>query len=409
MNVLIQAEDYLPNIGGIANHVHSLAVGLTRLGVNVTILTTRKDVPSPRNVSVFGARELFRDNIRVLEIPIIYTPRNLLTNWQIRQRFTKKISKMIANGQCDLVHYHFWDFDARVVAPLKGVVPIIFTNHSSQFLENFEDGDAHRLLRDRISFSNAVIAPSIELKEKTIALGYPADSCYYIPNCVDTDMFLPGASRKVEICQRLGIGSDSQIILCARRAVPKNGILYFCEALDFIESTHHEIVILFAGLASRADDPNPDQYKESLWLKIDKIVQNEKKLRVIFLGQVPQEKMLDYYQASDISVLPSLREATSITGLESMACALPIVGTDVGGIPEIVTDGQSGILVPSGNPQALGNALNKLIQNDALTNSMGSAAREKAVKEFSIVRGAQRAFAVYSKTLQKWQEAQKIH
>ena len=402
MNILIQAEDYLPNIGGIANHVHSLAVGLTRLGVNVTVLTTRKDVQKPRNLSTWVSRKFKRDNVNVIEIPIVYSPRNILTDWQIRNRFTKLINKMVKAGLCDLVHYHYWDFDARVVAPLQGVVPIVFTNHSSQFLENFENQDRHRLLCNRIVFSDAIIAPSIELKEKTIALGYAADNCYYIPNCVDTDRFIPSKSRKADLRKRLGINLDSQVILCARRAVPKNGILYFCQALELLDNNDREIVILFAGLASRTNDPAPDQYKESLWEIIDKVNIANNKLRIVFLGHVPQEEMLGYYQVSDISVLPSLREATSITGLESMACALPIVGTEVGGIPEIVADGYNGTLVPPENPQALGNALNTLLKNDGLMNSMGATGRTKAVEGFSIISGAKQALEVYNSTIKHW-------
>jgi glycosyltransferase involved in cell wall biosynthesis len=404
MRVLIQAEDYLPNIGGIASHVQSLAVGLISLGVGVTVLTTRKDIQRPRNLSVLRDRESVRDGVRAIEVPVVYSPRNILTGWQIRQRFTKRIERLVAARECDLVHYHFWDFDARVVAPLRGRVPIVFTNHSSQFLENFDNQETHSLLRERVGIADAIIAPSLELRDKTAALGFAAEACHYIPNSVDTGRFRPDSEQRAAVRRRLGIGPDAPVILCARRAVPKNGVINFCEALEYLENDGPEPVVLFAGLSARTTDPEPDPYKELLWRQLDLLVERKIGVRILCLGQVPQDEMLDYYQAADISVLPSLREATSITGLESMACGLSIVGSAVGGIPEIVTDRKEGLLVPPGDSRALASALNVLIRDGSLRHCLGASARDRAEQEFGIVAGARRVLEVYDEAMRVWHE-----
>ena len=105
--------------------------------------------------------------------------------------------------------------------------------------------------------------------------------------------------------------------------------------------------------------------------------------KVIFAGRVPNTEMPKYYAASDVVVLPSLKEATSIAGLEAMATGKPLVGTNVGGIPQIITDGETGILVPPRNPDELAHAIVFLLNDDGKRAAMGLNARKRAESEFS--------------------------
>ena len=105
--------------------------------------------------------------------------------------------------------------------------------------------------------------------------------------------------------------------------------------------------------------------------------------RTIFLGSVANSEMPDLYRAADLSVLPSLAEATSIAGLEAMATGLPLVGTDVGGIPTIIEDKATGLIVPPRDPDAMANALGQLISDADLRRRMGAAARAKVEREFT--------------------------
>ena len=99
---------------------------------------------------------------------------------------------------------------------------------------------------------------------------------------------------------------------------------------------------------------------------------------MIFTGAVPNDRMPEYYAASDVVALPSLKEATSIAGLEAMASARPLVGTNVGGIPQIVKDGDSGILVPAKDPEKLADAIVRLLDNDSARAAIGERARQRA-------------------------------
>jgi glycosyltransferase involved in cell wall biosynthesis len=103
----------------------------------------------------------------------------------------------------------------------------------------------------------------------------------------------------------------------------------------------------------------------------------------VFLGSVANPDMPAIYQAADISVLPSFLEATSITGLESMATGLPLVGTRVGGIPALIDDGETGLLVAAGDAAGLAAAIRRLCDNPAERARFGAAARRKVLEQFA--------------------------
>ena len=99
--------------------------------------------------------------------------------------------------------------------------------------------------------------------------------------------------------------------------------------------------------------------------------------------------------AMDVLAVPSRYEGQSISILEAMACARPVVAADVGGIPEVVVDGVTGLLVPAENPEALARALVRLLKDSALAERMGRAGRERVATHFSQAATIDRTFALY--------------
>ena len=103
---------------------------------------------------------------------------------------------------------------------------------------------------------------------------------------------------------------------------------------------------------------------------------------VTFHGRIPQEEVVKFYQAADVYVQTSFSEAFGRGIIEAMACQVPVVGTKVGGIPEIVADGKTGLLVEPGDSRALANAIIELLSNEDLRRKMGQFGR-KRVESFS--------------------------
>ena len=128
-------------------------------------------------------------------------------------------------------------------------------------------------------------------------------------------------------------------------------------------------------------------------------------IRVVKLGQVPSDDMPSYYRAADFSVLPSLVEATSIAGLESMASGVPLIGTNVGGIPAIIQNEIDGLLVPSEDPHALAQAIRSMIGDPDKRRVMGDRAREATISRFSWDIISRKTTEIYERAAEEFKKS----
>lgn len=115
----------------------------------------------------------------------------------------------------------------------------------------------------------------------------------------------------------------------------------------------------------------------------------------MFLGNVANVNMPPIYRSADILVLPSFMKETSITVLESRACGLPLVGTRVGGIPVLIDDESTGLVVEPGDPAGLAQAIHHLAADADLRHSMGERVRQRTADLFSWNRIADETVAIY--------------
>lgn len=357
MKIALISVDFAPNVGGVAAHVVELGKALVAKGHEVHVLT----------LPIAEKRERFEIwqgmNVHRPKIPkskIFYTP--AMKMW---------LKRFLRQNPMDVLHVH----GMRPLEATKDVkdIPVIFTNHTSGFLRRLEKGSrVHAELAQRLGHIQHVLAPSEELCEATLAIGFsgPVD---FIPNGVDVDRFT---------LQTDAVPDGRPVtILLARRLVDKNGVTVFAEAVGLLQDLDVKIV-------SAGNGPEKQ--------KIVEILESNSMLgKTTFLGDVPNDKMPDIYRSADISVLPSFMEATSITGLESMASGLPLIGTRVGGIPALISDGETGLLVPPGDYQSLGKAMIRLVKEPLLRHQMGQKAREKAEQQFSWSQIADQTVSIY--------------
>lgn len=366
--IVLLSSDYLPNIGGIAAHVHELARTLKASGQPVSVLTRR------HGPSSWFSRRVIRDGVTAVEVSLASLPGGYGRGWLWRRGLREAIRQSGSIHRPVVVHSHWddlWFVHSDVVR--------VFTNHSSMFLQDLEN-ERSAEWQSRLSVFDWVIAPSRELADKTVEAGFDRDRTTYVPNGVDTERYKPDPFLRRTVRQELGLDKDDVVIICARRFAPKNGVIDFAHALRFLTGGDDvdrldRVVVLFAGNSA----PPEDAYEMET---IGAIRQSSVGRRSRLLGKVPNSAMRRLYAAADISILPSLKEATSITGLESMACGLPLVGTTVGGIPDLIQEGQTGFLVQHGDPRALAVALDRLIANPDLRGAMGAMARERAIQNF---------------------------
>ncbi len=360
MNILFLTSEFPPQIGGIATHVYELARHLDILQDQVVVLTPSQGKEDSAEYTL--GFPIYRKHFRVSGKPFFDLQ---LAIW---------LRRYVASARPDVIHVH----GMKPLAATKFIrnIPVVFTNHTSGFLKRLA-GSATRRARTakQLSHVATVIAPSRELLAATRTIGYTGPA-HYVANGVDTEKFSLHADARERARRAWNVSSDETVVLLARRLVEKNGVSDFARACRMLSDSRFRIVI--------AGDGSERVAMGRIFAELD-IAE-----RVHFLGSVPNADMPEIYSGADLAVLPSLMEATSIAGLEAMACGLSLVGTNVGGIPDLISDGITGFLAPANSPDALGAAIRKLVEAPERRQAFGDAARQKAVSEFSWLRIAER-------------------
>lgn len=175
-------------------------------------------------------------------------------------------------------------------------------------------------------------------------------------------------------------------IICVSRVTPRKGIRFLVQAFKILEARYDHIRMIIAGDGN--EKKSLEQLVRGLGLE-DKVV---------FLGVVPHEKLIDYYQKSNVFVLPSLNEGMSNTMLEALACGLPMVATDTGGTKELITNRKNGLIVEMQNPDDLAEKIEQIVLDRQLEKSMGIESRILA-EQLSWGKVAGQYVDIYEKTI----------
>jgi len=359
MKICMLCTNFPPDIGGIAAHVYELSKALVKQGNDVQVITLRRRFHDKKYQEI--------DGIKVYRV---YYPRLRVIGFFIYLFYVwPRLKRAIRKEDIDIIHAHTILNDA-LTAKSIGNIPKIQTEHSSGFLAAMEEGKHKRLYKWLLSHADHVIGTSQELADTVIKFGISKDKTSFISNGIDIERFNPGVEGG-EIREKYKIKPEEKVILCPRRLEFKNGVCYFIKAIPHIIQQNSNVKCLIAG-----DGAEMRKFSQE-------VIRLAIADKVIFAGRVPNTEMPKYYAASDVVVLPSLKEATSIAGLEAMATGKPLVGTNVGGIPQIITDGETGILVPPRNPEELAHAIVSLLNDDGKRAAMGLNARKRAESEFS--------------------------
>jgi len=372
MKVLLVTYNYPPNTGGMETHVYELARVLSTTH-DVRVLWFNHDysdtVESPKGVETIRcplvAENSFRESMLVTA---------LRQAWRLNQ--------VVQTFDPDIIHGHSMGlcYGLGLARLMGNDCPVVITNHSSRFLRRHHSDTVLNSMKQRFEglIPDAVITPSTELKETTKTITDAPVTM--IPNGVDPSEFSPQAKKPSEV-PNIALTSKF-VVLAVRRFVPKNGMKFLVQS---IPKTDDDVAFLFIGDGEQREDLMK-------W-----VAEQDLEQRADFLGQIPHEYIPGYYRIADISVLPSLKEAISLSGIESMACGTPVIGTNVGGIPELITDEEDGLLIEPRNPDEIANT--SLKNNPELLEIMAKNARKKAVKEFSWRAVAEKTLTVYNRTL----------
>ena len=196
-----------------------------------------------------------------------------------------------------------------------------------------------------------------------------------VPLGTDFHRFEPALFNQSEARSFFGLPPENKIIGVLGRLDPGKGQEILLRAIPEVIKHHPEVLFVIAG-DETAGEPGYKVYLENLCRTID-VDQHVKFLP--FTDNVPR-----LMAALDIFVLPSFGETFGLVVIEAMAMEKPVIATNAGGLPEIITDGQTGLLVEPRNVDALACAIKKILENKSLMISLGRSARKEALRRFSM-------------------------
>ena len=336
--------------GGGEVHLRALCFGLLRRGHDVTVACER-DGPLGR----------------------VLTDDGLTLSPLSSEEDAAALARLSVANRIDLIHAHQSKGARLAVAAryLAGRPRAIMTRHALGPLD--EDLPRRGLAR--------VIAVSEAVARDCRADGFSADQVTVVPNGINPARFRPGlppASR-----EQLGLPPEARTIVLVGRLIKDKGVLTALEALlPLVAQTGFYLLILGEG-EKRA--------------KMERLVRRtELAERVLFLGL--QADVRPFLTLAEVVVAPGPREAFGLAILEAMALERPVVAVDAGGVPEVITDGVNGFLVPDGDGMALAAAVFRLAEDPGLRRRLSEAARERAL-EFTEERMVRETEAVMEEVL----------
>ena len=306
----------------------------------------------------------------------------------------------------DVVHTHTWYANfAGHLARLLYDIPHVATTHS---LEPHRPWKAEQLgggyavssfcERTALEAADAVIAVSGAMKDDVLGT-YPAidpGRVAVIHNGVDTEEFCP--TPATDLLPALGIDPGRPYVTFVGRITRQKGIDLLLRATERFDPD-----IQLVLLPSAPDTP---EVGEEMRARAAALA--ERRPGVLWLEQVlPRRQLVQVLSHSAVALCPSVYEPFGLVNVEAMACATAVVATDVGGIPEIVVDGETGVLVhmevgpdgqaadPDGFVAAFAEGVNRVVADPATAERMGALGRKRAVEEFSWPSVAQRTVELY--------------
>ncbi|MGA8112704.1 MAG: glycogen synthase [Actinocatenispora sp.] len=388
MRVAMLTNEYPPSIyGGAGVHVDFLVRELRRhLDVDVHCFGADRD----------GARAYRPD-------PALADANAALRTFATDLRMTAGVGE-VAGGELDLVHSHTWY--ANLAGHLTGLlhgVPHVVTAHSLEPLrpwkaEQLGGGYALSSWAERTAYlgADAVIAVSAGMRDDVLG-AYPEadpDRVHVIHNGIDTELYQPRPDEA--LLRRYGIDPDRPYVLYVGRITRQKGLPHLLgAAIDLVPE---------AQLVLAASAPDTDQIAAEVAAAVEEI--DAHRGGVVWLEEMlPREEVITLLTHATAFCCPSVYEPLGIVNLEAMACETAVVASDVGGIPEVVEDGATGLLVhydaehEEQFEQELAETLNTLLTAPERAAELGRAGRQRAVAEFGWDAVAGRTAELYATLL----------
>jgi glycosyltransferase involved in cell wall biosynthesis len=318
--------------------------------------------------------------------PLYFLGKGAGASWRVLQQ----LDALFRQYRPTVVHTHIIGLNYAYPLMFRYRTPArVHTVHSlAQHEVGVRIGAWVRILAFRYRIGHVVPVAVAEDVRTTIRQLYGYLDAPLIPNGIPTDEYAPDPNRRRRWRERHGLEPEAIVLTHVGRFAPPKNHALLIEAFAQLR-THTPLYLLLVGGGELEDAVR--QQVAGLGLQE----------RVRFLGVRADVPAI--LNASDLFVLSSRWEGNPLSVMEAMAAGLPVVSTAVGGVPELVREGETGLLVPSGDAAALARALQALVDDPARREAMGKAARQHAITHFDIRHTVRQYEALYERLLQKGQ------
>jgi N-acetyl-alpha-D-glucosaminyl L-malate synthase BshA len=344
-----------PHIGGVGVHIHSLSKELVKNGDEVFVITyPHKDIMDIDGIKVIGTKGPNIAGFRSLFFLFIGTI---------------QLIRLIRKYNIDIIHGHYL-FPSGLVAVLAGLFTkkkVYVTAHGSDMFCLYKQ---HFFIKPIIKFvlkkADKILVVSEALKNEILKINNHKlnDKIDISWNSVDLNKFKPNNDYvfKKELVKELAIDWNKPIVLFIGNIIKRKNVKTIIDAKKLMKES---CILVIVG-----DGPLLNSLKEK--------VNNENISDVLFTGS--RRDIENIIPSSSVLVLPSYSESFGLVLIESLACGKPVIGSNVGGIKEIITE-NVGLLIDPHSPQDLANTIDLILSNDELRENMELNARNRA-KDF---------------------------
>ncbi len=333
-------------------------------------------------LNVFGYAGALSEDVRLRRAAWAVAPLALLAGWRTARAVSRKVGATVMHG-------HWVVPGGAIGAAVAGRLPLVISLHGSDVYVAERHATARAAARSAFRRAGWVTACSEDLRTRAIALGADEDRSETLPYGVDSGRFAPNPAARAAVRARWNIGNDDPMLFTAGRFVRKKGFEHLIDATARLAPRWPALACVIGGGGDLADE-----------------LRSRASARgvagcVRFAGVLSQDDVADHLAAADVAIVPSVRDtAGNVDGLpnvvmEALASGTPLVATTVGGIPAVVTDGATGLLVPERDDKALAQAVARLLENAEWRAAIGRTAREEAVRLRGWDRVAERFEAAY--------------
>jgi D-inositol-3-phosphate glycosyltransferase len=361
--------------GGMNVYVRSVSERLARGGVAVDVFTRCQGrlVPEVQKLA-----ELERI-IQVPAGPCAPVPKDALA--ELLPQFAQSVvARQALEGiGYDLVHAHYWlSGSAAAVTKAKWSVPMVASFHTLGRVKNRVLENHSKELPNRLQAEESVIAQADRILAPTPAESFHLVDLYgadperirLVPPGVDLQRFRPGDAEEAKA--RLGLAGKRVALFVGRLQLlkgPDVAIRVVAEAIRRDPGPTADLVLVLVG------GPSGGAHRSLEVARLMELASEERVAdRVRFVPPMPHEELPLAYQAADVLLAPSRSESFGLVALEAQACGIPVIAASVGGLPYVVADGRSGLLVRGHDPSGYAEPLLAILSNRALAQRLSEGA-----------------------------------